>query len=1840
MDTTLTQVLLIEDNPADALLLSEALEQDTRSAFEITNADHLKTALQLLTKKHFDVILLDLSLPDSQGLDTFIKFRKESPNIPVVILSGLMNEEIAFQAIHLGAQDYLVKGQEVWEIAARTIRYAIERQRARAALRESENRFRNLFEYAPVAYLSLDGNGFYLDFNSQLLELVGYAAAELMGHSFADQWSPEIQSSFSRKFARFIQDGEINADIQLVKKDGTLIEVLMEGKVQYDSDRQFVQTHSVLFDITTRKLAEQALRETQERFSAVFRSNPLGISITELADGTIVDANESFLSMFGFTRREILRRTPFELNIWQDPEEHTSNLKLLRAQGEAPNTESKLRKKDGETLYALASYRLIELNGKHYVLNMFNDITDRKQKEQAVIDNERRFLALIENGLENISLVTAAGVLLWESPAVVRTLDYEPNTFVGQNIMDLLHPDDREKIAGRLAELVHQPGTRLHDTFRLKHSDGSWRWVEAAATNLLEKPGIKALVINYHDITEHKQNELEVKVRTDEFAALYETTKDLSLELDVPKLLRQIVERTNSLLASSGGFIYLYDQTHNDLVLTVATELGVPIGTRLKMGEGMAGQVALTREPLIIENYQDWQNRAGVFADQPFRSIVEVPMLSGGELIGILGVEQYEDSTRKFTEKDAGLLSLFAGYAAGAVRNARLLNEADAHARQLSMLYEAGLVLNRELNPQNQLRLLFEMVQSALKADNAVFFRYQEAQRELYLESRFGESIDPTRLHELKFILGEERGLVGWVAQNGTPYYLADAQLDARWIDIGSDLHSVMWVPVGYEERLLGVLTVASKQVDAFSKQDQQHVVLFANQIAIAMENGHLFEALQRELAERKQVEETLRREQQRAQQYLDIAGIIMLALDENGRVTLVNQKACELLGYPHDEIIGKDWLNTFLPPAVRDELKEVFQQLIAGSKEPSYYENPVLTKSGEERLIAWRNILVRDHNGKIISTLSSGEDITERRQAEQALRKSEQRYKTLIDQTPAIVYIDDSSTDPGQTQFISPYIQTMLGFTPEEWIKGGEELWKNRLHPDDRDRVLAEYQHSIQTSEPLNLEYRIYTRDERVVWVHDQATTLRDNAGKPHSVHGVMHDITERKESQIEIDHQLSELEALYENGLTISRMLEPRQIARRIVQVLDQKMKWHHATVRILRPETGQLELVALSQPGLHEAQINEQITRVNQFNINLDYGLSGWVVKHRTPLRSANLKENPAYVETYPGIQSGLYVPVISGEDVIGSIAVESERENAFAERDERLLVTLANQAAISFINARLYARLQQELIERRRTEDQVLKLNVELEQRVQERTLEIETTHQRLELATASSGIGVWELKSGVDIFYWDERMHGLYGTLPDNFVPTFDNWLGLVHPDDRKAEAEKTNQAITQPGTYQSEFRIIRRDGAVRHINSHAIVLVDEQRNFKDMIGVHMDITTIKQAEETLRMANSELERALRMKDEFLANMSHELRTPLNAILGLSESLEEQIIGALNEKQQRYIHTISESGHHLLTLINDILDLAKIEAGQIKLDINKVDIHALCQSSLRMVKQLAQKKNQQVEIEIDDKLNLIWADERRLKQMLVNLLSNAVKFTAEGGKIGLAVQADEAENRVILTVWDSGIGIKESDLIYLFQPFVQLDAGLARESPGTGLGLALVAQMARLHGGSVSATSQPGVGSRFAITLPWEPALASDTLSRMKITGKFRIVKPGSENNGQTILLVEDTEDVVMMLKDYLESAAYRVVTAQNGIEGIVQAKKFHPDLILMDVQMPGMDGLEATQKLRSQPEFQNTPIIALTAFAMQNDRERCLAAGMNEYISKPVNMKSLLKIIQSFLADS
>lgn len=443
--------------------------------------------------------------------------------------------------------------------------------------------------------------------------------------------------------------------------------------------------------------------------------------------------------------------------------------------------------------------------------------------------------------------------------------------------------------------------------------------------------------------------------------------------------------------------------------------------------------------------------------------------------------------------------------------------------------------------------------------------------------------------------------------------------------------------------------------------------------------------------------------------------------------------------------------------------------------------------------------------------------------------------------------------------------------------------------------------------------------------------------------------------------------------------------------------------------------------------------------------------------------------------------------------------------------------------------------------------------------------------------------------------------------------------------------------------FEAEYR--RPDGTTFWTEDYAHAIRDEEGNLLFYEGSLIDITERKEAEELLHHYTNELEnrvaertaelvRANRAKDEFLANMSHELRTPLTSILGFSEILLNKMYGALNEKQNQYMENIHASGRHLLGLINDILDIAKIETGKFELNPENTSVKLVCESSLVFVKHMAQKKFISVEYSFDESVPLVFADPKRLKQILVNLLNNAVKFTPERGAIKLETWQDEKEGRIWFSVSDTGIGIAPENMQKLFQPFEQLESGLSRQYGGTGLGLSLVKKMVELHGGHIVVESEPGKGSRFYFNIP----IRNSQNAQTKKTTDRLVSDETASGKGKRVLIAEDNPINLMVQSDYLTSKGYEVIEAGNGIDAIELAQGQKPDLILMDIQMPGLDGLEAIQRLRTLPECADIPIIALTALAMPGDRERCLEAGANEYLAKPFSLILLVKIMGELLS--
>lgn len=380
----------------------------------------------------------------------------------------------------------------------------------------------------------------------------------------------------------------------------------------------------------------------------------------------------------------------------------------------------------------------------------------------------------------------------------------------------------------------------------------------------------------------------------------------------------------------------------------------------------------------------------------------------------------------------------------------------------------------------------------------------------------------------------------------------------------------------------------------------------------------------------------------------------------------------------------------------------------------------------------------------------------------------------------------------------------------------------------------------------------------------------------------------------------------------------------------------------------------------------------------------------------------------------------------------------------------------------------------------------------------------------------------------------------------------------------------------------------------------------------------------------LQAANVELFQAAKVKDEFLANMSHELRTPLNAILGLSEALSDGMYGPLDDDKRAAIRTIEESGRHLLSLINDVLDVAKIEAGMFEIERDPVSIDALCHASVTLLREAAHRKQVALRYGGCNGENcIVMGDFRRLKQVLVNLLSNAVKFTPEGGSVHLSVAP--ADGVVRLVVADTGIGIAEHDFDRLFRPFVQIDSGLSRAHEGTGLGLTLVVKLVDMHGGSVSVESEPGKGSRFIVTLPGGATRVAEPSEDAEL--------PAARLDGLRVLVAEDNQTNADLVVRYLRAQGAEVGVARDGAEAVAMTAAGGWNAVLMDIQMPRMDGITATRTIRQHLSVAQLPIIATTSFAMPHDRRRALEAGMNDYMAKPLRLKQLTRVIAGLVAD-
>ena len=1698
-------------------------------------------------------------------------------------------------------------------------------------------------------------------------------------------------------------------------------------------------------------------------------------------------------------------------------------------------------------------------------LRDWRTLTERRRAEAALRASEERFRALIQNSSDVITLLSAQGTILYDSPSITSLSGYAPEERLGQDSFAWVHPDDAVSVKQEFSRLFTDPARSVTAQFRFRHKDGSWRWVELTGANLLHLPGVQAMVANYHDITEHKQAEETLRRYAARMEIFHEIDRNILAARSPEEIVAAATSRLRQLVPCWRASVTLFDFRAGQAVMLASSFDGetssIPVGTHLAIGDMFDAAELATLwqgQPLDVEDLATISELSAVghqLLAEGVRAVVCLPLLPHGELIGTLNLVALNLGI--FSSEHIEIARQVADQLAIALQQSRLSAEtAEALARE-QRLNEVARVISSAFDLDVVIPAVARLAAELIGAETgtvALLAPDGKSMEEVYSFNL------PTPLRRTEpFLKGE--GL-GWhVVETGASVLIDDYRTHPQAMPyaVEAGVRAYLAAPLVAGETCLGVLKLFTLNPERkFTRRELALAEAVGRQAGVAIQNARLFAETAEALVREQRLNEVARVISGALELDTIIPNVVRLAVElvgaEAGSMAVLASGG-EAMTFPYTfnlpalldsapapKGIGLAWriVETGQPILVADygshpdALREWVEAGVKGmmgvpvvagdvrlgalglfslktGKRFTERDLALAESIGQQAGVTIQNARLFEAEQRRVALLTAlhetGLDISVQLDLPLLLQTIVERAARLLNASMGSFFLlqtDGQFLDMVVRHNVPPGEHTAPRLRLGEGAAGrvaqtGEPLivadypqWPGHV------ATLTDVPYRAVLSVPMKWQGQvtgvINVLDERpgrfgledadaVGLLAAQAAGAIQNAR-----------LFEAEQRRVAL------LTALHETGLDLSAQLDLPTLLRTIMERAARLLHAPMGGLYLLEPDGQTLRPVANLPP--------EDVSTP----VRLGEGLVGRVAQSGTPMVVADYNQWPGRLSHLQNVPFCAVVsaPITWQAQVLGVISICDPRPERFGPEDIEIVGLFADQAAVAIKNAQFF--------------EAETRLLQETRQRVQE----LEGLH---EIAQAFSALTDVREASGIVV----ERIARLIGAkqcvvllrdsegylcgqvpgygLRDELVASLRfafrgveplaeyqeylergyrlmNSATEVPPFAREvAQSQGMESALVTPmrveGSVIGHVVVLNKPGGfgaddVRLLGvfagQAAIVIMRlraevalRQLNAELERRVLERTEALRQRSEELSAANAALAKAARLKDEFLASMSHELRTPLTGILAFAQALQKQIYGPLTEKQLKSLRSIEDSGKLLLELINDILDLSKIEAGQLELAIGLVSAEEVSQASLRLVKQMAHAKRQEVAYSLSPLDLRLLADNRRLKQMLVNLLSNAIKFTPEGGSLGLQVEGDSRQKIVRFTVWDKGIGIAAGDMPKLFRSFVQLDSSLSRRYLGTGLGLALVRRMAEMHGGGVAVESEVGRGSRFTITLPWtlppgmnqaearlsaprptsslqraltvedapivaeqltqylrELGLANvvhpqaegvvekaaglqpgvilldiylsdyqsgwDVLAQLKADPRTRttpvvivsvledraraaalgaaayMVKPVSLADLQTtlgqvasqspasaghpvllveplhaeqprprLLLAEDNAVNIAVLSDYLAAEGYDVIVARNGSEAIQQARTVHPHVILMDVQMPEMDGLEAMRRIRQEAGLAATPMIALTALAMPGDRERCLAAGASDYLTKPVNLEQLAQTIQSHL---
>ena len=982
------------------------------------------------------------------------------------------------------------------------------------------------------------------------------------------------------------------------------------------------------------------------------------------------------------------------------------------------------------------------------------------------------------------------------------------------------------------------------------------------------------------------------------------------------------------------------------------------------------------------------------------------------------------------------------------------------------------------------------------------------------------------------------------------------------------------------------------------------------------------------------------------------------------GKILLINNALLKILDYNSVEDLKEVNLNE-VGLYSKDFSRNKFKKIIEEKGEVIDYKQIWYNKLGEQIYIKESAIAIKDDNGKVIYYEGTIEDVTDQTITEINLYKSEEKFRELFEKSGDAILILNNR------KFVDCNLAAskLLGYNNKTYFLN--------THPS---KLSPEFQPDGQTSllkAEKMMDLAVQKGTHRFEWMHTKKdgtnfpvevllTAISNEEGN-EVIHTVWRDITVRKNWENELKDSVKNFQLIFQNspiGIYLAKTDGTIiDVNNALIKILGSPSVEATKQINVLKfpplvengyatkfnnclksKETIEFEMEYVSKWGKKSALHSFLVPLKNSAgDVDTIYTLIEDITERKIAER--NLSESQhifkAFMDQIPaGIfikgENGKYIFSNKYNETVHSIKnwqnktvydyFTKDIAESFTKDDKRVLKgeKLFYDGEVKAPDGKMvYFKNRQFLIEHKDGKKHIAGISFDVSKE-KEAENALKTSEERFNLAMEASRDGLFDWDLITNEVYYSPRWKKIIGYENDELENKLDVWEKLTETEERDKSLKKLEWAIENKVEFYSvEFRMKHKNGNYLNILSRARVVYDENGKAVRVVGTHSDLTNEKQNEVKLKSALTKAEESDRLKSAFLANMSHEIRTPMNGILGFASLLKNPQINS--EQLINYIDVIEKSGSRLLNIINDLVDISKIEAGQMEVSLNDCNINEQLNYLFEFFSPEAESKGLKLNLEINEKSDIITkTDKEKLLAILINLIKNAVKYTHEGSiSFGFKIIDDF---NIKFFVNDTGIGIPADRQKAVFERFIQADIEDTRVYEGAGLGLAISKAYIEMLGGKIELHSTEGKGSSFVFTIPYNP-----------ITSNKKKLKTMDLNNTPNledfiILVVEDEEISFLYLNIVLEKTRAKIMRAKSGLEAIELVKKNNDiDLILMDIKLPEMNGYEATKEIRKFNK--KVKIIAQTAYALSGDEDKALEAGCDSYISKPVKMEKLLDTI-------